>query len=56
MPAGTQGGKKKPLKAPKKVCVVTDEDLEFKKKDAELKRKDEEARKALLAKMATKKK
>ncbi|XP_955392.1 uncharacterized protein TA17800 [Theileria annulata] len=38
MPAGTQGGKKKPLKAPKKVEVLTEEDLEFKKKNAELKR------------------
>lgn len=56
MPAGTQGGKKKPLKAPKKVTVETEEDIEFKKKQMEEKKKMEAARKELLQKQAAKKK
>ncbi|KAK1932994.1 hypothetical protein X943_001757 [Babesia divergens] len=53
MPAGTQGGKKKPLKAPKKVTVETEEDIEFKKNKW---KRRKTARKELLQKQAAKKK
>lgn len=35
---GTQGGKKKPLKAPKKDTVEFEDDKEFKQKQAQVKR------------------
>ncbi|EKX73232.1 conserved hypothetical protein [Theileria equi strain WA] len=56
MPAGTEGGKKKPLKAPKKVVIQTEEDIEFKKKESENRKLMEAARNELLAKKAGKKK
>ncbi|CCF73504.1 hypothetical protein BMR1_02g01725 [Babesia microti strain RI] len=56
MPTGAQGGKKKPLKQEKKNTILTDEDIEFKKKEIEQRKKDETARKDLLAKKNAKKK
>ncbi|CDJ28329.1 uncharacterized protein EMH_0001100 [Eimeria mitis] len=50
------GGKKKPLKAPKKDSIEFEEDKDFKQKQAQMKREEEAARKALLAKAAAKKK
>ncbi|OEH77108.1 translation machinery associated tma7 protein [Cyclospora cayetanensis] len=51
-----QGGKKKPLKAPKKDTLEFEDDKDFKQKQAQAKREEEAARKALLAKAAAKKK
>ncbi|CDJ58732.1 hypothetical protein EMWEY_00017620 [Eimeria maxima] len=51
-----QGGKKKPLKAPKKDSIEFEEDKDFKQKQAQIKKEEEAARKALLAKAAAKKK
>lgn len=49
MPLNNQGGKKKPLKAPKKgQSELTEEDLAFKKAAAEKKKAEEEAKKKLL--------
>ncbi|CDI77682.1 hypothetical protein EAH_00026260 [Eimeria acervulina] len=50
------GGKKKPLKAPKKDSIEFEEDKDFKQKQAQIKKEEEAARKALLAKAAAKKK
>ncbi|KAK2195956.1 bifunctional 40S ribosomal protein S1-3 [Babesia duncani] len=49
------GGKKKPLKAPKKIVIQTEDDIEFKKKELAERKAMEAARKELLAKQASKK-
>ncbi|PFH38047.1 translation machinery associated tma7 protein [Besnoitia besnoiti] len=51
-----QGGKRKPLKQPKKTSCEDENDTEFKKKQSQQAREEEAARKALLAKAAAKKK
>ncbi|EPT25131.1 translation machinery associated tma7 protein [Toxoplasma gondii ME49] len=56
MPTGNQGGKRKPLKQPKKASCEDETDMEFKKKQSQQAREEEAARKALLAKSAAKKK
>jgi len=51
MPTGAEGGKKKPLKAPKKEKGEMDEnDIEFKKKQQEEAKKLKAAREAALKK------
>ncbi|KAF8817827.1 hypothetical protein IE077_003976, partial [Cardiosporidium cionae] len=50
------GGKKKPLKAPKKDTIQTEEDAAFKKEENDRKRKEKNARNDLLAKSTNKKK
>ncbi|KFG46125.1 translation machinery associated tma7 protein [Toxoplasma gondii GAB2-2007-GAL-DOM2] len=51
-----RGGKRKPLKQPKKASCEDETDMEFKKKQSQQAREEEAARKALLAKSAAKKK
>ncbi|CRG99724.1 translation machinery-associated protein 7, putative [Plasmodium relictum] len=49
MPLNVQGGKKKPLKAPKKgTAEITEEEKAFKKELAEKKKAEEEAKQKLL--------
>lgn len=49
MPLNNQGGKKKPLKAPKKAQTeLTEEELAFKKATIEKKKAEEEAKKKIL--------
>ncbi|KAH8742108.1 hypothetical protein FG386_003435 [Cryptosporidium ryanae] len=50
MALSTEGGKKKPLKQPKSDKFVTEEDIEFKKKQAEEKKKMQQMSKELKSK------
>ena len=50
MVLNTEGGKKKPLKQPKSDKIITEEDIEFKKKQAEEKKMLQQKSKELKSK------